>query len=293
MKKRLLYCMAEGIGNVVQTVPAIRTIKERLGYDIDFWHAFGSFDIPKFIPYVDNWYNKNEIRSVDFSSYDGKIVTFWTRRHANTIPLPALNKIIPFSPTESEVENYLMAARDLGVSVEDFIWEGECLFEPTDKSYDVVIINGYNFKGPSKWVVKSYPYYSEVANILKGAGFSVCSIGKSEEYVENTIDETGRNLLSSFGLIKNSGLLLCNDTGLYHAANLLGTNNVVVFTVSLCLKAYDKRFHKNAHPISRHLPCSPCYGTQRWLKDCKNWRCREIDPQLVANKVIEVLRGGV
>jgi hypothetical protein len=65
MKKKLLVCHAEGLGNCAQIIPCIKTIKERLDFEsIDYWHAFGSYNIPKIIPYVDKWIIGQKIRSI-------------------------------------------------------------------------------------------------------------------------------------------------------------------------------------------------------------------------------------
>jgi ADP-heptose:LPS heptosyltransferase len=182
-------------------------------------------------------------------------------------------------------------ARDLGVPPDQFIWEGKCIFEIVNKSYDVVLMDGYNPNGSANWSIKSYPYYSEVVKLLKNAGLSVCSIGKSQEYVPGTMNETGRSLLSSFGLIRNSKVLLCNDTGMYHAANALDTKNVAIFTATSTIKNYDKRFHKYANLVYKDdLVCRSCQAQQRWRKDCEDWGCREIDPKVVFNTVMETIK---
>jgi len=43
MSNKILFCSGEGIGNVIQTIPVIRTLTESMGYTVDFWHAFGAF----------------------------------------------------------------------------------------------------------------------------------------------------------------------------------------------------------------------------------------------------------
>ena len=64
-KNRLLFCTGEGIGNTVQTIPVIRTLTEVLGYEVDFWHVFGSFGVPKFIPYVNKWIRGGKITDIN------------------------------------------------------------------------------------------------------------------------------------------------------------------------------------------------------------------------------------
>ena len=290
--KKLIFCTGEGIGNVVQTIPTIRTLKEVLGYEIDFWHAFGSFPVSKIISYVDKWIVGSNISKIDPSDYVGKVSTFWTRNHIDSgslHKLELLNAITPLSAFRSEVDTYMDIARDLGVKEEDIIWEGDCNYMAVESVYDVVIHNGYNAVSPANWQIKSYPYYEDVAFILEDYGLNVCSIGSRKEYVRNTKDNTGFPLLSSLGVIKNSKVFLGNDSGLYHCANALGVRNVVIFTASSITKNYDKRFHKYSTIVGRNdLGCrTDCQARRGWSKDCKSWDCREIPPSIIADAIKE------
>lgn len=292
MNKRLLACHGEGIGNCIQISPCLRTLKEVLGYEIDFWHAFGSFPIPKIIPYVDKWVVGSDILAIDPSDYVGKVSTFWTRNHIDSGPLrklELLNTITPLSAFRSEVDTYMGIARDLGAEEKDLIWEGDCNYMAVESVYDVVIHNGYNALSPADWKIKSYPYYEDVAGILKDYGLRVCSIGNKNEYIQNTEDNTRMPLLTSLGIIKNSKVFLGNDSGLYHCANALGVKNVVIFTASSVLKNYDKNFHKYSTVIGRDdLECrKECQARRGWKNYCTNWNCREIPPSVIVDAVRE------
>jgi ADP-heptose:LPS heptosyltransferase len=296
--KHILFCTGEGIGNVLQCAPVLRTIKERLNCTIDMWHVFGNFKIPKIFPYVDKWFsgslegNKEAYKRVSSGFYDGVVSTWWTKDHYHVYRhwLPLLNKPTPLSMTRSEVDAYMDIARDLGVKEEKLIWEAECLYDEAAKGFDVVIHNGYNKFGSANWEIKSYPYYEDVVKILKEKyGFNnVASIGSSDEYIPGTVDMTGLPLLKSFGVIKNSKVLLSNDSGSYHAANALRTQNVVIFTATSIKKNFDIRFHKHSALVYRDLPCRPCQDKRKWNKGCKDWQCRNIDPEYIASQVYNV-----
>lgn len=296
--KRILFCQGEGIGNVIQCIPVIRTLNEVLGYNIDFWHVQGNYIIPnKFFPYVDNWFvgkNRDEVFSINPLNYCGKVSAIWVG--------PCLNKNILSKITlltkkniltiqRSEVDTYMDMARQLGVKEEDIIWHGECNYKKVDEEYDIVIHNGYNRVGAANWRIKSYPRYEEVARLLVKEGFKVCSIGAKNEYIKNTTNRTGLDLLSSLGFIKNSKLFLGNDSGLYHCANALKVKNIVIFTATSTIKNYDSRFHKYSELIYREdLKCRPCQANRRWNSDCKNWECRNINPEIIVNKIKELLK---
>ena len=292
MSNKILVMHAEGLGNCIQILPILRTLKEVLGYEVDYWHAFGSYNIPKIFPYVDKWVVGQKIRSIDPLEYEGKVSTFWTRNHINIPPLnqlTLLNKIVPLSTNRSEVDIYMDIARDLGVQERDLIWHGECNYNKLKKEknkYDIVIHDGFNRYGAANWEVKSYPYYDKVVELLNKK-YKICSVGAKNEYIKGTDDKTGLDLLTTGGIIKNCKLFLGNDSGLYHYANVLGVKNVVIFTATSIKKNYDKRFHKYSTLIYRDdLTCRPCQGKGGW-KNCKTWECRNIDPKIIADIVKE------
>lgn len=290
--KKILFCTGEGIGNTIQCLPVLRTIKEVLKYDVDLWHAFGSFPIDgRLIPYVGRTFTGSNIRRANIKEYDGVVSTFWTRDYVKQLPLPLLNdiKTQTLSMDVSEVDTYMNIARDLGANESALKWTAECNYEPTVESFDVVISDGCNKGQPAKWEVKSYPRYKELVELLVDGGLSVCSIGSKNEYVEGTVDRTGLPLMKSIGLVKNSKLLISNDTGMYHCANAVNTYNIVLFTATSVTKNYDKRFHRYSVILTTDLPCQPCQANRRWTKDCTDWKCRNIDPDYIFETVLGIL----
>ena len=126
--------------------------------------------------------------------------------------------------------------------------------------------------------------------MLTNQGLRVCSIGdkcfRKNEHIDGTTDRTGLPLLNSLGLIKNSSVFVGNDSGLYHMSNLLEVPNIAIFTATSTEKNYDKRFHKYTKLIYRQdLKCRPCQHERRWNKDCKNWECRNISPEIIFEEI--------
>lgn len=289
---KLLFCTGEGIGNVIQTIPVIRTLTEVLGHKVDFWHAHGNYGIKqKLIPYVDRWIFGAQINKVDFFPYDGVVSTIWTQALMGRGPLTRvalLNKIKPLSPDRSEVDTYMDIARDLGVKEEDILWYGNCAAGETDEKFDIVMHNGYNRYGAANWSVKSYKRYDEVVEYLEGV--KICSIGSKEEYIKGTENRTGLSLPESLGLIKNARIFVGNDSGMYHCANALETDNIVVFTATSIKKNFDSRFHKYSTIICRDdLDCRPCQKGRKWQKECKDWKCQNIDPKIILQGIKQII----
>ena len=293
MSKKILFTSGEGVGNVMQCAPVLRTMKEVLDYDIiDFWFAFGAYPITaNLFPYVNRWLVGNQLNYINIKDYEGVTATHWTRDYVRQIPLPLLNKITLLSPNRSEVDSYMDIARDLGVKEEEILWQAECTYKKVDDKYDIVLNDGYKKIGAGNWGRKGYPHYKEVAELLKAEGFSVCSVGSKTEWIEGTENKTGLPLLYSLGVIKNSKLSVCNDSGLYHCANGLKKTNVAVFTATSTKKNFDPRFHQYTNIMTRDdLECRPCQNTPRW-KTCTSFECRNIDPEIIVNFILEKLNG--
>jgi ADP-heptose:LPS heptosyltransferase len=291
-KNKLLFCTGEGIGNVIQTIPVIRTLTEVLGYEVDFWHAFGSFGTSKLIPYVGKWIRAEEILDINPSDYVGKVSTFWTvnyMHNAKVVEIKLLNNPTntKLSMTTSEVSSYMTIAKELGA--EKFIWDGVCMYDQRDEYFDVVIHNGYNWKGSSDWRMKSYPHYNKVIALLKEHNLKICSVGSKNEYIKGTVNKTGLPLLDTFGVMNNCRVFLGNDSGLYHCANALQVPNVVIFTFTSTEKNYDVRFHKYAKIVGRDdLKCRWCQCAPRF-RACETKECRNIDPKVIVDALMEKL----
>ncbi len=294
MNKKIILLSGEGLGNFVQLLPLIRTLKEVLNYQVDYCHLFGSYSLGNFkIPYINKHLSNMELSTIKPEEYVGKVSTIWTADYVsagNLYKLPLLTKTYPMSMEVSEVDTYMNIARDLGVEEKDLIWEAEYAPKHNLGAYDIILSNGYNRYGSARWEIKSYPHYKELVKLLDAEGFTIASIGSADEYIPGTEDKTGVSLYESLCLLHSAKCLVSNDTGMYHFANLVRTPNIPIFTATSVAKNYDKRFHKYADLVYRDdLPCRPCQSNRRWAKDCTNWECRDINPLVIVKKIKEML----
>ena len=293
MTKNILVLHGEGIGNCVQIFPLLRTLKECLGYNVYYCHVFGSYVVdPLMCPYVTKWLHPIELSSLNPKDFDGILSTFWTREKLRAMKnrgFKVMGKIYPINPTESEVYTYLRLAEDLGVAHKDLLWESSCFYGNRKEIFDVVLCDGYKKTDALDWSVKSYAHYEELTTEFVSKGFSVASIGSKNEYIKGTVDMTSLTFMDSLSLINNSKLLISNDTGMYHCANLMGTKNIVIFTAMSRAKNYNKYFHKDSIVMYRKdIDCAPCQGVRNWAT-CKDWKCKDIPVETIFNVAKEFL----
>lgn len=171
---------------------------------------------------------------------------------------------------------------------------GFCGHSIMHEYFDVIICDGYNKRtNLTDWQVKSYPHWDKIAKRCIESGLAVASVGHPSEYISGTENRTGIGLKETLGLIKNAKVLLSNDTGFYHAACVLGTPCVVVFTMTDKDKNYDPVFHKLARVVSTDLPCQPCQLNEKafWIKNKNNcgWACQNVPPEKIINALKEFL----
>lgn len=307
--KKLLVCIGEGIGNIIETLPLLVTLRDSGGYDVEVLVTNSNFSVNENIfPNFKVWFPPT-IKDLQPSDYHGKIMTVWADVHAkdHDIVEKKLNNISTLNNMgrqhmrldTSEVRTYLNAAEDLGISSDDFLYDtsndlGEDKhFGLKYDGYDVVIADGYNYKNTEdKWWVKSYPFYQNIASLLVSDGLKVASVGSEQrEHVRNTRDFTGLKLTESLALIRRANCVLCNDSAMYHAAAAFGVPCVVIFTFTSVEKNHDKNFHKTCDIMSRELECrKDCHAQHRWKNCPNNLICRSIPVKDVYNKVMSKMR---
>jgi len=293
--KKILFVVGEGIGNQIQTIPALIYCKNKFACEVDICNTIRTCaDLTEIIfkGLAEKILKPSEVVR---ENYHGQVLTALLQNS----PVSGL-RVLNSRPKEGEISlsEIELNMKCIGEDFEDadFLEFGGAFdYIPEMKDVpDVLICNGYckvNDAARNRWKAKSYPYYSQVAEDLSLAGLTVGSIGLKEEHVKGTIDFTELTLEQTIAAIKGAKLVLCNDTGIYHLANMVGTNNVVVFTFTNTLKNFDKRFHKHTTIIDRsaELACVPCQKrtwspTDFWITNrnkCR-WACRNISPKIIS-----------
>ena len=298
----ILLVVGDGIGNQAQTLPSLMCLVNKYRrYNVGVYNSIPTqTEATKllFRRVVDDVYFSDH--TIDRTKYDAQILT------AACYGSPARNmkvlnkRLLKNRNKYSEVEFNLLSV--------DNHWEKSSIDLATrlfdhwtthEIECDILIHNGYSKihkEAEKRWFPKSYAYYDELVGRLKEEGLTVGSIGSKKEHIKGTVNLTGIKLKKSMSAIKSCKCFICNDTSTYHLANLIGKDNIVIFTFTDPNKNYYKRFHRYSRVIRRKdLDCSPCQikgGFDFWTKnkkECK-WACRDIAVDAIINKVEEILK---
>jgi hypothetical protein len=293
---KLLLVHGEGLGNIIEVLPLIRTL-ECAGHEVDVALSNTSFGFREDIFVGRKVYQPDE--DVPERQYCGKVVTIWGHIHGKDVA-PGLNYLNDVGRQQmrldmSEVSVYLGAAKEFGALHERFDCQDMLGFDEPDEKFDVVLANGYNWKMGDLWTAKAWLHYEALAVRLVKAGLSVCSIGMKREHVPGTTDMTGLSLRETLGLLRRARAVVSNDTGFYHCAAALRTPTVVLFTFTSVKKNYDPRFHETATVVARDdVKCrADCHAKMKWKKCSTGFRCRNAAPEDVFKTVQRVMRKSV
>jgi hypothetical protein len=252
-----------GLGNIVQTIPAIRFLESQ-GDDVTLiatdWTA----------PFLEAVFG----RRYQIDRTPGQ------RPYCRTACPEDFNKQTGISEV---VKNLQIAGAEATNEQREPHW-------PMPISYpvpavDIVICDGYSKRAsPEAWLVKSYPFWAKVVEALPGR--MIASVGLPGEEVPGTVNMTNIGLGPTLDLIRKCRLFVSNDTGLYHAAAAMQIPTIAIFTATDTVKNHDPVFHRTATILRRDLPCSPCQHTAHhyWITNRKacGWACRYLQPADVA-----------
>jgi hypothetical protein len=160
-------------------------------------------------------------------------------------------------------------------------------------AYDVVICNG-SVPDFSTWIRKRYNRYNEVIEALIAAGYTVCSVGCTDEYVYPAVNQTEPNLLETIDIIAKAKLFIGNDTGLWHVANAIGKKNIGIFTCTDPERYYNHWFHAEAVVIVSDFECAEMFkgrmGVGNYCERCDDWECTFFPPDKITEIALDRLK---
>ena len=169
--------------------------------------------------------------------------------------------------------------------------------------FRVGFCNGFFTGAAMKWERKGWPYFPELARLLRryySNNIRIALLGKGEneqewaqtvkkverEFGEESwiYDETvGYDLFDTNNYLFRADLIVTTDTGLMHIADAHKTPTVALFGPTILSKngPYNKE-----HRIARSpLRCAPCQDSHHFHA-CEDWRCmRELKPWMVMQTI--------
>ena len=150
-------------------------------------------------------------------------------------------------------------------------------FMPVDENFKlkeegirICIANGFQRSHYNTFKRKQYPHFVEVMKAIKklydNVQFYILGGIEDQEWsyqIANEIDcidYAGKlNILETASVVKQSDLIICNDSSVFHIADALGTRGVVIMGSTLCSK--NGPLNNNIEVIRSPKSCSPCQRT--------------------------------
>lgn len=287
---RVLIVFDNGIGNFILFTPALQALR-RVWPDSEF-----------VLTVNDDWsdFKKDAIRYQagnlvdsfthygDWEGYDEVFGTLWSApRSGTSMYTVPVKRYLPYRKCEHESRYYLSCVPGWDGTE----WPLKVRFTinglPEPKGKRIVVCND-GFHELRKF--KIYSGMGKVINILrKKGGFEFVAVGTHDGVeIEYNIDLRGKiSFAQMVSVVAQSHLVLCNDTAIMHAAAALWHPVVAVFGPT----NEWKNGPLEGDVVVRDMPCRPCFHTSMFTR-CAKRRCLNVDPQEVANKVMEKLECG-
>jgi heptosyltransferase-2 len=301
--EKIIVFTCPGIGDSVMLTASVAQLRKK--------YPNKQIDVQVFPQTVDIWKNNPDIDNYFVGDKDLK--TLWKIRRTNydlaicyrffTTPLFAYICGIPMrrGPYESE-EGFALTQKVKNPRAEYVIDHHANIagVEPNhkmklflDKEDCEVEINGITVApdaGTTETARKKmWPaeHYGELCNMI---GKPVTILGMNRQHTNKMIkvldvpylDYTGKLSVGKFaGAIKNSKLVICNDSAAMHIASCFNVPCCTIFGPT------SKTFlaHKNVIAVNYPVECQPCFGEERFYK-CKGREClKKLRPEQVYRKI--------
>lgn len=296
--KKILYVADEGIGNTIMATPVVPVLKSLYpDCRITFGTRAGSMTIPiglaDDIIDVTKEHGKYEYDMILCSAWH---YYFLKRKHKYKFKyFDRVEFKLPVKEHESDINMRLV--KKLG-------YKGKkpptyChtimmphLFPNGVKPY-ICFVNGCV---GSPWERKEWPNDLKFLKLISKK-IQVLILGGKRERERNRYKDSN-NILNLCGslpidecawLMKNSVAVISNDTGLGHVGAAVGANMLMLWGPTSLLK--NKPLGPNVKFLmNEKLDCLQCQYTARWDR-CRDYRClSEITPDVVYNKLLEILK---
>lgn len=323
--KRLLIIRLSSLGDILLTTPFIRTVKTLYpSIEIDFILRSEYKDLLINNPHItklilfnrDENLNKELYESISEANYDlvvdlqnnfrsrklraksnARFVKF-NKRNFDKFLLVKF-KINRFKDQSSIPERYAQTIGDFKLDE-----NGLDLFTNNESSNLIIGNNIFiGFCPGSRHFTKRWPaaYFIKLGNELLKNGFQVVLFGgKSDreicdeikQKIQGSIDlSNDDDILQTVADIKKCKLIVCNDSGLMHAASAAGVKVAAIFGSTV--KEFGFTPYKCQHLVfeNKSLSCRPCSHIGRSICPEKHFKCLEkITPDYILPTLINLAK---
>ena len=255
--KTLLFVLGGGIGNIIQSLPAVKCASLS-GYKVDlslFCNSSNDLDIFK-LPYINQVYfgkSKNK--------YDFQLQGPFTPSVVNSSRI--IKPKISYAQHLEEAKVYYDLIKQIGIKIYNF--DVEINIGKKGKKIPQSCVALYCGSKPD-WAMKRWDKFDELSKnfeevLVLGTKNDIESHGnpswikrkwnwpKHVKFLTGPLQEIAH-------AISQCKMFIGNDGGLSHVAAATGVPTFVLFGPSSYIK--NKPFAKNAHAIGIDLPCRPC-----------------------------------
>ncbi len=271
--QRIAVGVGSGIGDIVQSTPAIRRIAEHFGAPVDVLlreNSPGCRALLEGSPWVASVIPADQYASL--SRFDAVLLF-----HCFGPLVPRFNAEAVLVARQSRVSSAIL---DVHQSTFNLLCAEHLLGVPFGEDDAARYFVGGVEKAPVHrrvgihagckdgiWLAKRWPYFRELADRLKKHGFEVSSFGGADEYVEGTTDRTGTDLATTIRNIAACSYFVANDSGLMHVADGLGIPLTSIFAPTSPAKSGP--LGPSSRVIQVDKQCSPCRWDMARMAQCK------------------------
>jgi predicted O-methyltransferase YrrM len=301
--KRALYLLANGLGNNLLCVPAMKALAALSGEPIDIWDSGMHVKAAKELLTAQPWVNTVLDAQPDYRQYRYIVGSYWATPQIAALDGCTITAAEQAHRTRHEVECNVEAVRRAGFkgltpSARLEVPEQVVLTPEMDavqsSEYVAVCVESAIRKQQAK---KCYPHWTDICSRLKAAGVRLVFLGndgRGEPWMTglgvNLVGKT--TLLQAAQILRGARLSIGIDNALAHLAAAVGTPTLILFGPTSARK--NAPWADNVHIIHSEFACSPCYETSRESR-CSNepdglMPCmRAIPAESVAAKALSLL----
>lgn len=320
-KNKVLIIRLSSLGDVLFTTPLIRSLKNQYpDLQIDFIVKNQFVDALRLNPHLTNLYQydssdeKNNFGIPDLSNNQYDVVidlqnNFRSSQIRNKINSPSvkfqkpnLSKFLLVNFKINLLKDKTPIPVRYAESIKDFKLDDKGLELYSNNKPDEKLINKKNLVGlcpgakhfTKRWLKE---YYIELGNSLIKNGFIVVLFGGKDDRelckeissgINNLIDLSNDDkLLQTATDMKLCKLIVCNDSGLMHAACAVGVPVAVFFGSSVQEFGFAPYNNPNLILENKSLICRPCSHIGRESCPKKHFKCmKDIYPQSALQQIL-------